>query len=284
MTRAELEARLRADAEALESVLERTMEALCAPDLLKRSMAYSLMAGGKRLRPALCLESCRMLGGDEQAAMTAACAMEMIHTYSLVHDDLPAMDNDALRRGQPTSHIVFGEGQAILAGDGLLSLAFVLLSSLDKPETLRAAAAGAFDMVGGQCLDLTEPEDEDSLFEIHRRKTGALIRAAVLAGAHCASPAAQELEALERYCGHFGLLFQITDDMLDVTASTETLGKTAGKDAADGKLTFVKLYGLEGARMRAEACAEAAREALAPFGGRAAFFLELTEATLHRKA
>jgi geranylgeranyl pyrophosphate synthase len=268
----------------------------CPPDIFA-AMRYSLLGGGKRLRPLLVLAACEAVqapGGPASTAdaMPAACAVEMIHTYSLIHDDLPAMDDDALRRGRPTSHVVHGEGMAILAGDGLQSEAFALLARL--PETddpavqarkLRtllaiAEAAGAVGMVGGQALDLaadpsharpasnaaTLSMDAAALTDMHARKTGALIRASVLAGAVMGGADAGQLAALDRYAREIGLAFQIVDDVLDVEGASAELGKTAGKDAAAGKPTYVALYGLDESKSLAAQCLARAEAALAGAG------------------
>lgn len=269
--------------------------ALPAPPLspadVDAAMRYSLLGGGKRLRPLLALAAAEAIEGDSERAhamaMPAACALEMIHTYSLIHDDLPAMDDDCLRRGQPTSHVVHGEGLAILAGDGLQAEAFALLARLplsDAPAVMArklrtlqliAEAAGATGMVGGQAIDLaadpTRPRpgggplpslDAATLSDMHARKTGALIRASVLAGAIMAGADEHAIAALDRYAREIGLAFQIVDDVLDVAGASADLGKTAGKDAAAGKPTYVSVYGLDGARERADACLARALDAL----------------------
>lgn len=266
--------------EKLRQILSGTEPA----KVLYDSMAYSVLAGGKRLRPALCMAACELIGGAAEDALLPACAVELIHAYSLIHDDLPALDNDSMRRGKPSNHMVFGEANAILAGDGLQSLAFLVAAQTEKPAVLLALANGAFDMVVGQSCDLTAGADAAMLPVIHRLKTGALIRAALLAGAHCAAPSQRELDALTVFAEHFGLLFQITDDILDVTGDTAELGKTIGKDSQEGKLTFVTQYGLDGARRRAEEAALRAHEAMEPFHARAAFFNELTDGMLMRRA
>lgn len=267
------------------------------PELLRESMGYSLFAGGKRLRPCMALAACAMLGGHSEDAMPFACALEMIHTYSLIHDDLPAMDNDDLRRGKPTNHKVFGEGQAILAGDGLLSYAMEIM--LDKlinsptPQYIRAAqavshGAGIFGMVHGQCLDLQlegrGQVDEALLHTIHKGKTAAMLKASVLAGAHCANTGAAQLAGLHAFGTAYGLLFQITDDILDVEGHEQALGKTIGKDAYAGKLTFPSIYGLDGARAHAEAAANDAIRALQIFGDSAEYFQLLVTYTVTRKS
>jgi geranylgeranyl diphosphate synthase type II len=267
-----LDARRARVEEALASVLPGPP---AIPAVLDRALRYSLLAGGKRLRPVLTLLAAEAVSASPAAvalAQPAACAIELIHTYSLIHDDLPAMDNDTLRRGRPTSHVVFGEGLAILAGDGLLTEAFALLArepSGDDAEVNRrkvqtiavvASAAGAGGMVGGQALDLdasrqgrplpdeaVRPLDAAALEDMHARKTGALIAAAAVAGAVMAGGSPAQLEAIRRYGTTLGLAFQIVDDILDVRGDAVTLGKTVGKDAAAGKVTYPAVYGLEAA-------------------------------------
>ena len=261
------------------------------PESLREAMRYSLLAGGKRLRPILCLAACELAGGEASLAMPTAVALEMIHTMSLIHDDLPAMDNDDLRRGRPTNHKVYGEANAILAGDALLTRAFemVALRSPGVPaERLLAVvgelslASGAPGLVGGQVVDLEsegKQVDLDTLEYIHLHKTGALLRACVLSGALIAGAAAPLLEALRVYARGIGLAFQIIDDILDVTASSEVLGKTAGKDLTADKTTYPKLLGLEESRRRAEALVAEAKRALAPWAaaGRAEPLLALAD-------
>ncbi len=249
---------------------------------LVEAMRYSLFVGGKRVRPILCLAAARAVTGDtsgDERVMPVACAMECIHTYSLIHDDLPAMDNDDLRRGRPTNHKVFGEAEAILAGDGLLTFAFELLSDPALATTPAAArlrichtiarAAGPLGMVGGQSLDMANEGKDipyDLLRTIHRSKTGALITAAVEAGGIAAGADAIQLRALTDYGNAIGLAFQIVDDLLNVESTTEQLGKTAGSDAEAGKATYPALFGPEKSRtMAADAVAEAHR-ALKSFG------------------
>ena len=277
-----LEAR-RAD---VERALERFLPASPAcPPRVGEAMRYSVFAGGKRLRPMLALaaaESVAMANGRDvsaarAAALPTACALELIHTYSLVHDDLPAMDDDTLRRGRPTNHVVFGEGLAILAGDGLLTEAFALMSREPRdpgaaPRKLRAIcvvaeAAGACGMVGGQAVDLEAAGtgasfDGDGLRAMHARKTGALIRASAAAGAVMAGASDAQIEAIERFASELGLAFQIVDDILDVEGASVELGKTAGKDAAAGKPTYPALYGLEESRRMAGECVDRALAAL----------------------
>ena len=257
------------------------------PPIVAHAMRYSVTAGGKRLRPILCLAGADAVGGNRSMAMPAACAIEFIHTYSLVHDDLPAMDNDTIRRGQPTLHVVTGEGMAILAGDGLLTEAFGLLAR--EPQTtdpvvvarkLRvidvvAVAAGATGMVGGQAIDLAasradQPDpgavDADALRAMHAKKTGALIRAAASAGAIMGGADDAVIGRVDAAAGEFGLAFQIIDDVLDVEGAAATLGKTPGKDAAAGKATYPALYGVDAARDIATGCVERAEALLAEAG------------------
>jgi farnesyl diphosphate synthase len=227
---------------------------------LEEAMRYAVLDGGKRLRPLLVLAACEAVQGDQQAALRAACAVELIHAYSLVHDDMPCMDNDVLRRGKPTVHVKFGQAQALLTGDALQALAFEILT----PEgdacapaiqarlcRLLAQAAGYQGMAGGQAIDLASvglPLTSSELHEMHRLKTGALLQGSVLMGAACGSPSADVENALKRYGAAVGLAFQVVDDVLDVTADSATLGKTAGKDAAQDKPTFVSLLGLPAAK------------------------------------
>ena len=246
-------------------------------------MRYSLTAGGKRLRPVLCLASTDAVGGNRAFAMPAACALELIHTYSLIHDDLPAMDNDTMRRGRPTLHVVAGEGMAILAGDGLLTEAFALIArepaSDDPPVQARklrvigviATAAGATGMVGGQALDLAGTLSEsasaaDDLRTMHRKKTGALIRGAAVAGAIIGGADEPTIAKIDTAAGDFGLAFQIVDDILDVEGVPAAIGKTAGKDAAAGKPTYPAIYGLDGARRLAAECVDRAESTLREAG------------------
>ena len=256
------------------------------PSSVADAMRYSVTAGGKRLRPILCLASAEAVGGDYRVAMPAACALEFIHTYSLIHDDLPAMDNDTLRRGRPTLHVVAGEGMAILAGDGLLTEAFALMArepkSVDPDVMARkvrimgiiATGAGAAGMVGGQAIDLgcvtpdrtgalPAPLDADGLRAMHARKTGALIRASAMAGAVMGGGSNAQIDAVDLAASEFGLAFQIIDDVLDVEGASADLGKTAGKDAAAGKPTYPALYGVDASKRMASECLERAAAALA---------------------
>ncbi len=224
------------------------------------AMRYAVLDGGKRLRPLLVMAGCTAVSGNEQAALRSACAVELIHAYSLVHDDMPCMDNDVLRRGKPTVHVRFGEAQALLAGDALQALAFELLTPDDDSVDSRtqaglcrmlAQAAGFQGMAGGQAIDLASvglPLTSGELHEMHRLKTGALLQASVMMGAACGAPSPRARSALRDYGAAVGLAFQVVDDILDVTADAATLGKTAGKDAAQDKPTFVSLMGLQASR------------------------------------
>ena len=269
------------------------------PERLYGAMRYSLLSGGKRLRPMLVLMAAEACGGPVEKALAAACAVEMVHAYSLVHDDLPAMDDDDLRRGRPTTHKAFGEATAILAGDALLTLAFAVLSQYTEPAEVAAAccrelarAAGAAGMVGGQADDLEAERRSrealqgsaglEQLESIHLRKTGALLAACLRLGALAAGAEARDREALDGYGGCFGLAFQITDDLLDVQGDESHVGKRVGKDGAHGKLTYPALLGVEASRRRArELIAEACRHVV-PMGGRAARLVALAESVMER--
>lgn len=279
--------------QTVDAALERFLPAAGdGPAAIREAMRYSLFAGGKRLRPLIALASAEAVAASLHAspedarrlALPAACALELIHTYSLVHDDLPAMDNDTMRRGRPTAHVVFGDGMAILSGDGLLTEAFALLArepqsfaplsaddlSARKLRTLAlvAEAAGVAGMVGGQVIDLQAAVpgapalDASGLHDMHARKTGALIVASAVGGAVMAGAGARLLQAIEQYARQIGLAFQIVDDILDVEGASANLGKTAGKDAAAGKPTYPSVYGIEQSRRRAAACLDAAVAAL----------------------
>jgi geranylgeranyl diphosphate synthase type II len=256
-------------------------------------MRYSIFAGGKRMRPALCLGAAAACGADEEDAMPLACAVECIHTYSLIHDDLPAMDNDDFRRGKPTNHKVFGEGIAILAGDALLTIAFEIAASCrgwprysHQAVVLELArAAGSLQLIAGQVADL-EGEGKkipaSQLRYIHERKTSALLCCSVRLGGMSANCTPRELQALTDFGYHVGLAFQIIDDILDVTQTSETLGKTAGKDKATEKATYPSIVGLERSRKIAEQLTEKAFSALSIFGARAAALRALAEFLLKR--
>jgi len=268
--------RRRVDAE-ISNHLNALKQQLRPHSRLLESVEYSLAGGGKRLRPVLVLETCRACGGTEEAAWPAALAVECIHTFSLIHDDLPAMDNDDLRRGKPTSHKVFGEALAILTGDWLVAHAFDLLTSESvdprlAADLVRALAQGSRDMIVGQAADIAgeqQPTDKELVQFIHRHKTARLVEASCRMGAVCGRASADELERMSEYGRHLGLAFQIADDLLDCTAATANLGKRAGKDADESKQTYPAAFGVEQSRRWARSETEAAAGALAPFGTRA---------------
>jgi geranylgeranyl diphosphate synthase type II len=258
-------------------------------------MRYSLFAGGKRIRPVLCLEAARAVADFAPGAEEAACALEFVHTYSLIHDDLPALDNDDLRRGRPTCHKQFGEAMAILAGDGLLTLAFQVLGQIrgavgrraQLVEELAVGAGTVGGMIGGQVADLEgegQPPTAELLDTIHRAKTGALLRASVRMGGICAGADEHQLASLTCYGQHIGLAFQIVDDILDVEQPSEALGKTAGKDAEQHKITFPAVYGLEASYRMAEQERRDAHRALEAFGERGARLRELADLIVERSA
>jgi geranylgeranyl diphosphate synthase type II len=297
----DLQAYMKERAAAVDAALERFLPAEHEkPETLHRAMRYSVFAGGKRLRPVLVIAGAEAVGGAMDDVMPTACAMELIHTYSLVHDDLPAMDNDDFRRGAPTNHKVFGEAMAILAGDALLTLAFRLLAanfvgrlSPESASALRevladvAEAAGHGGMVGGQVADLEaegKPVSAAALDYIHAHKTGALIRTSLRVGARICGATERELKALSLAGGNLGLAFQIVDDILDVTSSTAELGKTAGKDQAQQKATFPAVHGLDASRRRAKQLLDEAEAALAPLGPRAEPIRALGRFILERRA
>ncbi len=265
------------------------------PETIHRAMRYSLFAGGKRIRPMLCLEAGRTVAEEGPGLEEAACALELVHTYSLIHDDLPALDNDDFRRGRPTCHKQFGEALAILAGDALLTLAFQVLGSIEGlpgerrarlAAELAAAAGSVGGMVGGQVHDLEgekQTPTPELLERIHRAKTGALLTASVRLGAICAGAGEGELAALTGYGRHIGLAFQIVDDILDVEQPSEALGKTAGKDARHHKITFPAVYGLAESHRMAEEEAARAVAALDGFGDRAARLRQLADFIVRRK-
>lgn len=275
------------------AMLQALPAAEAGPSRLREAMRYSLDAPGKRIRPALCFAACEAAGGGTSRADAPAAALELVHTYSLVHDDLPCMDDDDTRRGRPTNHVVYGEAVAVLAGDALLTRAFgVLGGAAELPEAVRAAmvvtlarAAGEAGMVGGQALDLAaEGHDVDAaaLREIHARKTGALFEASCRLGALAAEAPADRVEALGRFGERLGLAFQIADDLLDETGSSASLGKAAGKDRERGKATYPVLFGLEESRRLLREAAEAAERALAPFGPAAGPLLRIARFVVER--
>ena len=264
------------------------------PSTIHRAMRYSLLAGGKRLRPVLCCAASEACGGSVRDALPAACAVELVHTYSLIHDDLPCMDDDDLRRGKPTSHKVFGEGMAVLAGDALLTEAFAVLAAAEpkRPGTAYglvaelARAAGSRGLIAGQVADLEaegKKPSEPALYFIHAAKTGTLLRAALKLGGMCGGGSKRQIAALDRFGFALGLAFQIQDDILDATQSAKKLGKTAGKDAMAGKMTFPALFGLERARELAEQWTQDAITSLEPFGQRGARLRALADLMLRRE-
>jgi farnesyl diphosphate synthase len=271
---------MRAELDIVEQALERWVP-LGAPAGLGEAMRYGVLDGGKRLRPLLVLAGCAAANGARAAALRAAVAVELIHAYSLIHDDMPCMDNDVLRRGKPTVHVRYGEAQAMLAGDAMQALAFEVLTPAFADEDpvepalqarlcgLLARAAGYEGMAGGQAIDLAsigQPLPEPKLRDMHRRKTGALLQASVLMGATCGELPARAWNSLSGYGAAIGLAFQVVDDILDVTQASETLGKTAGKDVDRNKPTYVSVLGLEGARQQAENLRRRAHDALAGSG------------------
>lgn len=279
----------------VEEALEVALPQQDGPETrVVEAMRYSLFAGGKRLRPILCLAASEAVGGDLKAAMPAGCALEMIHTYSLIHDDLPAMDDDDLRRGKPTNHKVFGEAIAILAGDGLLTEAFVLLSDYNSllPERavqvigVIAEAASYRGMVGGQVVDILSQNkraDLETVQQMHSRKTAALIAAATESGALAGKGSEAQVAALARYGRAIGLAFQIADDILDIEGDTELLGKTTGADEARGKVTYPAAVGLERSRQTANEMVNDALAALEGFDDRANPLRSLANYIITRK-
>ena len=280
---------------ALEQYLPKEEE---RPQSIHKAMRYSIFAGGKRVRPVLMLAACEAVGGQIDKAMPAACAMEMIHTYSLIHDDLPAMDDDDFRRGRPTNHKVFGEAIAILAGDGLLTEAFKLMSNprfaagIDPAARLAviheiAVCAGTYGMVGGQVVDMESEGKPDmdlpTVQYIHTHKTGALIKASTVAGALLGGADDKQLAAILRYGEAAGLAFQIADDILDIEGTTEEIGKDAGSDEARGKATYPAVMGLAAAKQEAQAMMDEAMLALEPLGAAAEPLREIARYIVERK-
>lgn len=279
----------------VEAALDRSLQVIY-PERIYEAMRYSLMAGGKRLRPILCLATCELSGGTLEMATPTACALEMIHTMSLIHDDLPAMDNDDYRRGKLTNHKVYGEDIAILAGDGLLAYAFehvaIETKNVDPARILKVVAllgraVGAAGLVGGQVVDL-ECEGKcdvslETLNFIHNHKTAALLEASVTSGAILAGASDSELQRLSRYAQHIGLAFQIVDDILDITATQEELGKTAGKDLQAQKATYPSIWGLEQSREQARSLVNAAKAELVDFGESAKPLMAIADYITARK-
>ncbi len=266
------------------------------PPIIHEAMRYSLFAGGKRLRPVLALASAEITGGSTEDIMPAACALELIHTYSLVHDDLPAMDNDDLRRGMPTCHRKFGEAMAILAGDALLTAAFELITRCPlrgriTPERMIrvvaevASAAGTAGLIGGQVVDVISAADRidgETLAYIHRNKTGAMYRVSVRTGAILSGAGEEDLERLTGYADHLGMAFQITDDILDITGDDQLMGKPSGSDLKNNKATYPALYGMDEARKMAALEADMAVRCLESFGPEADFLRELVWFVIRR--
>ena len=280
-TKFELKTYLAQRKQLVEKALDKSLP-IVYPEKIYEAMRYSLMAGGKRLRPILCLATCELVGGTLEMAMPTACALEMIHTMSLIHDDLPAMDNDDYRRGKLTNHKVYGDDIAILAGDGLLAYSFEYVASQTKnvppQQILRVIsqlgrATGAAGLVGGQVVDLESEGNPnisvDTLTFIHTHKTGALLEACVVCGAILAGAQEEEIQNLSRYAKNIGLAFQIVDDILDITATKEQLGKTAGKDLQAQKATYPSIWGLEKSKSQAKQLVEEAIDSLSNYGEKA---------------
>lgn len=278
----------------IQKELSDLIEALSIPSSLKESMHYSLQAGGKRIRPILLLAVLHELGGDNPEALKVAAAIEMIHTYSLIHDDLPSMDNDDLRRGMPTNHKVFGEAVAILAGDALITYSFGVVARLQHVSSddkirlidLMSVSAGAEGMVGGQVLDIEGEEKKltlEELEQVHRLKTGALLTYSILAGAILGKATLEEMLALSRFGEHLGLAFQIQDDILDVTGTSKELGKTAGKDESSEKSTYPSLLTLPKAKEKLDYHAAEALRAIRSLDGEKPLLEELTALIVKRK-
>lgn len=262
----------------VEAALEQSLTVVY-PETIYESMRYSLMAGGKRLRPILCLATCELVGGTVAQAMPTACALEMVHTMSLIHDDLPAMDNDDYRRGKLTNHKVYGDDVAILAGDALLAYAFEFIAERTEGVPPKAVldvirrlghAVGAAGLVGGQIVDLASEGNPDISIEtlnfIHMHKTAALLEISVVAGAVLAGADTDTVERLSRYANNIGLAFQIVDDVLDITSTQEELGKSIGKDVQAQKATYPSIWGLDESRKQADTLIQAAKDELSPFG------------------
>lgn len=278
----------------VEEGLERTMPSeTLRPSVLHKAMRYSVMAGGKRLRPILCMAACEAVGGKPETALLPGLAIEILHTYTLIHDDLPCMDDDDLRRGRPTSHVVFGEANALLAGDALLTLAFEWLAGIQAPPPHApnqlalelAQASGSQGVIGGQVEDLSSEgraPDADLVDYIHRHKTAALLRAAVRMGGICGGATPSHLECLSRYGECSGLAFQIADDILNVTSTPEELGKPVGNDEQLQKLTYVAVHGLEASRTKADALIRAAVDAIRNLPGDPHPLIALAEYTVKR--
>ncbi|PHR94512.1 MAG: farnesyl-diphosphate synthase [Robiginitomaculum sp.] len=284
----------------MEQALSKVLPEPAGPqaDILE-AMRYAVLGGGKRLRPFLLIETARMLGGADEGAVLAACALECVHVYSLIHDDLPCMDDDDLRRGKPTVHKVYDEAMAVLCGDALLTLAFEILARpeihVDVNIRLKllsnlAVASGTQGMIGGQVMDIYAPnyssiqkQDEALITQLQALKTGALIQYAVQSGGHLAGASEVDLQNLRVYADALGLAFQIRDDILDAEGDAQEMGKAAGKDAGLGKATFVSIHGLEGAKQKAAILGEQAKAALAVYGAKADILCSTVDFVLNRK-
>jgi geranylgeranyl diphosphate synthase, type II len=295
----DLKAELKARCEIVDETLEKLVPGIdCEPSKIHDSMRYSLFAGGKRLRPVLTMITAELLGLKAEKVLPTACALELIHTYSLIHDDLPAMDNDDFRRGKPTNHRVYGEAIAVLAGDGLLTLAFDLIAQNGEIEGIEAKrvlqvikevayASGSQGMIGGQVVDtLSENQivNLETLEYIHKHKTGALYKAAIKAGAILAGAHEDDIKRLENYADCFGLAFQITDDILDVIGDAELIGKPVGSDEKNQKATYPAIFGLEKSREMAQEAVDNAITALDKYGSEADILRELALYLLNRKS
>jgi len=281
-------------ADVIECELSRRISMLPSDSKVVEAMGYSLLGGGKRVRGVLTLACCEAVSGSYEAALPAACAIEMLHCYSLIHDDLPCMDNDVMRRGKPSCHVAFGETVALLAGDALLTEAFRLIADIADPVAssacagILAFAAGSAGMVYGQELDLRYSENafctEEQLMQIHKLKTGCLLKASAAMGAACGGADAAKSEALIEYASNIGFAFQIVDDILDVTADEAEFGKPVGSDSENGKTTFVTLFGLEAAKEQARVLTEGAEKLLAEaFSAEASEFLIATAWWLYNR-
>ncbi len=281
--------------EALDRYLPKESE---MPVTLHKAMRYSMMAGGKRIRPILCIASCEAVGGKAKKALPVACALEMVHTYSLIHDDLPAMDNDDFRRGRPTNHKVFGEAVAILAGDALLTEAFRIMTNSNLRKTIRpdaildvisdlACASGSFGMVGGQVVDMESEGieiDLPTLEYLHTRKTGALILASIKGGAKIGEGTDEEIEALTRYGECLGLAFQIADDILDIEGNIEETGKDVGSDLERKKATYPSILGMPASKERASELIDMAIDSLKGFDEKAEPLREIAKYVVERRS
>lgn len=279
-------------------LVEKKLDLLVPEDseipVIREAMRYSLFAGGKRLRPILALMSCELFSGNEEEVLPFACCIEMIHTYSLIHDDLPSMDNDDFRRGKPTNHKVYGEGYAVLAGDALLNHAFETMAGIiaknPKPEYIRAMehisrASGVSGMIGGQCIDLyyeNKSIDLDTLIKMHSKKTGALITASLVVGAILSKAGKDDINCIKEFGDLIGLAFQVTDDILDVSGSEEKLGKSVNKDVKFHKSNFISFYGLEKSMQIAKELIEEAKLKLDGYGDRANYLRKLADYIIER--